>query len=160
MSQDPNFYLVISFLGFLALFYIYGRRWILSFLDRRIKTINEELLEANATKEMALAQLNAETKALIMVEQEEERILTNAKKQAENLIRNIRQEISEEVANKQRECEYEIKKIKGRFEYEVKDQIIVLLSQALITWMREHDHNKIRQAANSQSISLLKQVQI
>lgn len=160
MSQDPNFYVVISFLGFLALFYIYGRKWFLTFLDRRIKMINEELQEANATKEMALAQLNAETQSLILVEQEEERILNNAKKQAENLIRNIRQEISDGVAARQRECDFEIKKIKGKFEYEVKDQIIDLLSQALITWMREHDHTKIRQAANSQATSLFKQVKI
>lgn len=160
MSQDSNFYIVISFLGFVALLYIYGRKWLLAFLDSRIKTITEELQEANATKEMALAQLNAETKVLIMIEQEEERILSDAQKQAETLIRNIRQEISEEVTALQRECELEMKKIKDKFEYEVKDQITDLLSQALITWMREQDSTKIRQAANAHAVSLLGQVKI
>ncbi len=160
MSYDPNSYILISFLGFVAVFYVYGRKWLLGFLDNRIKAINEELQEANVTKEISLAQLNAETKALIMIEQEEEKILNNARKQAETLIRNIRQEISEEVVARQRECDYELKKIKGKFEYEVKDQITDLLSQALITWMREQEDTKIRQAANSHAISLLEQVKI
>jgi F0F1-type ATP synthase membrane subunit b/b' len=160
MSQDSSFYVVISFLGFVTLFYIYGRKWLLAFLDSQIEVINEELQEANATKEMALAQLNAETKALIMIEQEEEKILNDAQKQSETLIRNIRQEISEEVAALQRECDFQMKKMKDKFEYEVKDQITDLLSQALITWMRKQDDTEIRQAANAYAVGLLEQVKI
>ncbi|MBY0281144.1 MAG: hypothetical protein K2W94_03195 [Alphaproteobacteria bacterium] len=158
MLKDPNFYIVLSFVGFLALLFKFGKRQLLNFLDDRIKIISAELQDANASKEFALVQLNEETKALIAVEEEEEKIINNARAQAEILIRNIKQEINDEIKNKQRQYNFQIKEMESFFEAELRELVIDHVNQTLVVWMRDHNSAEIHHQINSKAIQLLSQI--
>ncbi|MBY0462505.1 MAG: hypothetical protein K2Q34_04925 [Alphaproteobacteria bacterium] len=158
MFKDSNFYIVLSFVGFLILLFKFGYRQLSNFLDDRIKVISAELQDANASKEFALAQLGEETKALITVEEEEEKIINNARTQAEILIRNIKQEINDEIKNRQRQYDFQIKKMENLFEIELRELVADHIAQALVVWMREHDSTTVHHQINRKATQMLSQI--
>lgn len=158
MLKDSNFYIVLSFIGFLALLFKYSYKQLCDFLDDRIKVISAELQDANITKEFALAQLGEETKALITIEEEEEKIINNARIQAEMLIRNIKQEISDEIKSLQRHHDFQVKKMKKAFEMELQELTADHVTQALIAWMRENNSADVHHQINHKAIEMLSQI--
>ena len=158
MLKDSNFYIVLSFIGFLGLLFKYGYRQLSNFLDDRIKVISAELQDSNTTKEFALVQLGEETKALIAIEEEEEEIINKAREQAEILIRNIKQEINDEIKSRQRQHDFQIKKMRNLFEIELRELVADHITQTLIVWMREHDSIAVHHQINSKAIQMLSQI--
>lgn len=158
MLKDSNFYIVLSFIGFLILLFKYGYKQLCSFLDNKIKAISAELQDANTSKEFALAQLGEETKILISIEEEEEKIINNARTQAEILIRNIKQEINDEIKNLQRYHDFQIKKMKTAFEMELRELVADHIAQALIVWMRENNSPDIHHQINNKAIEMLSHI--
>lgn len=158
MLKDYNFYIVLSFVGFLILLFKFGYKQVSNFLDDRIRVISAELQDSNAAKEFALVQLGEETKLLIAVEEEEDRIVNNAREQAGMLIRNIKQEINDEIKSRQRQYDFQIKKMEILFETELRELVADHVTQALIVWMREHDSVDVHHQINSKAIERLSQI--
>ena len=158
MLKDYNFYIVLSFVGFLILLFKFGYKQVSNFLDDRIRVISAELQDSNAAKEFALVQLGEETKLLIAVEEEEDRIVNYAREQAEMLIRNIKQEINDEIKSRQRQYDFQIKKMENLFETELRELVADHVTQALIVWMREHDSVDVHHQINSKAIEMLSQI--
>jgi F0F1-type ATP synthase membrane subunit b/b' len=158
MFKDSNFYIILSFVGFLILLFKFGYKQISNFLDERIKAIKTELQDSNAAKEFALVQLGEETKALIAVEEEEDRIINDARQKAEMLIHNIKQEISDEIKNRQRECDLQIEKMGSLFEIELRELVADHIIQALIVWMHEHESVRVHHQINNKAIQMLSQI--
>jgi len=120
-TQDPNFWVTVSFLLFLGLLAYYGvPRLIGKALDARADAIRSELDEARRLREDAQALLEDYKKKTRNAEAEAQSIIDNAKREAEALAQQTRAALSETIERRSKLAEDKIARAEAQAISEVR----------------------------------------
>lgn len=156
-TQDPTFWVSISFLLFLALLAYYGVPGLIGkALDARGDAIRNELDEARRLREEAQSLLSDYQKKAREAEGEAKSIIDQAKREAEELAAETRQSLSEMIARRSKMAEEKIARAEAQALSEVRSAAVDAALAAAQSIIKTRVAGATGDGLISQSISDLK----
>lgn len=101
LLHDPTLWLVFSFIAFMVLAFVFGRRSVLSILDAKIDKIRADISSAESLKNEAEALLNKYKSELKNSSIEADTIIAKAKIQAEDIRKQAEVDFAETMARRE-----------------------------------------------------------
>jgi F-type H+-transporting ATPase subunit b len=101
LLNDPTLWLVFSFVAFVVLAFIFGRKSVLSILDTKIEKIRNDISTAEKLQTEAEALLNQYKSNLQNASVEADRIIAKAKLQAEDIRKQSELDLAETMARRE-----------------------------------------------------------
>jgi F-type H+-transporting ATPase subunit b len=101
LLNDPTLWLVFSFVAFVVLAFIFGRKSVLSILDTKIEKIRNDISTAEKLQTEAEALLNQYKSNLQNASVEADRIIAKAKIQAEDIRKQSELDLAETMARRE-----------------------------------------------------------
>jgi F-type H+-transporting ATPase subunit b len=101
LLNDPTLWLVFSFVAFIVLAFVYGRKSVLSILDTKIEKIRNDISTAEKLQTEAEALLNQYKSNLQNASVEADRIIAKAKIQAEDIRKQSELDLAETMARRE-----------------------------------------------------------
>ena len=145
---DTDIWYAVSFLGFAAILWKYGKPALLGALDSRINAVREELETAENLRVEAqemLAQYQRKHKDAV---KDAEEILTNAKKQAKEIQKKAEVDLDETIARREKQLIERLDRLKQN----AKDEILEHASSLAIAATTEIISDTLDKKANTKLV--------
>jgi F-type H+-transporting ATPase subunit b len=147
LLQDTNFWVLVSFVVFLALFFRYGLDSIINMLDQRSQKIRDELDEAEQLRIEAQEMLANYKRKQQNAEEEADRILAEAKDKAKRLVDQAEKELEQAIEKQKKQAEDRIKSAEQKalldIRREVSDIAIKASEDILKSRLNRIDHDPL-----------------
>lgn len=101
LLSDPTLWLVFSFVAFMVLAFVFGRRSVLSMLDAKIEKIRNDIATAEKLQTEAENLLNQYKDDMKNSSVEADRIIAKAKQQAEDIRAKAEKDLTETMARRE-----------------------------------------------------------
>ncbi|MCC6598249.1 MAG: hypothetical protein IT559_05630 [Alphaproteobacteria bacterium] len=120
LLHDPSIWLVMSFLLFVGILWKFGRSALISMLDSRIRTIQENLSTAENLRVEAqemLAQYQRKHRDAV---KDAESIIATAEKQAEDIRKKAEADLDEAIARKEKQLKERLERLEQNAKEEIR----------------------------------------
>ncbi|MCB1681263.1 MAG: hypothetical protein H6858_07250 [Rhodospirillales bacterium] len=128
--QEPEPWIICSFLIVAYILWHFGRSGILQYLDSRIEQIRKELESAETLRKEAQELLSQYKRKQADAEKEAQRIVENAKKSSEQLLKQAETELEETIARREKQLADRLKRMQLDAEQEISEYASRLTIQA------------------------------
>lgn len=138
LLQNALFWYSVSFLIFVILFYIKGRKILQSAIQQRIDAINEEVEEAKNLREEANQLLSKAKKDQAETLKQSEQIIANAKAYAKNIKKEAEQQLKESIINQEKAAFSRFQQMEERMTKEILARAGNIALHAAEDYVRDH----------------------
>jgi len=157
LFQDPKFWLLISFIGFIILMIKPFKTMMIGGLDSKIAEIKENINKSLESFTEAEAKLKDAEKQTEDLSNKIDEIIVNAKKQSESISKNIIDKTTLTIQSKEKNSIDRIKQIELSAVQSIKNQASIELNKLIFNYFSEiSDDNKARML--NKSVSDLKSI--
>ena len=157
LFQDPKFWLLISFIGFMILMIKPFKTMMIGGLDSKIAEIKENINKSLESFTEAEAKLKDAEKQTEDLSNKIDEIIVNAKKQSESISKNIIDKTTLTIQSKEKNSIDRIKQIELSAVQSIKNQASIELNKLIFNYFSEiSDDNKARML--NKSVSDLKSI--
>ena len=157
LFQDPKFWLLISFIGFIILMIKPFKSMMIGGLDSKIAEIKENINKSLESFTEAEAKLKDAEKQTEDLSNKIDEIILNAKKQSESISKNIIDKTTLTIQSKEKNSIDRIKQIELSAVQSIKNQASIELNKLIFNYFSEiSDDNKARML--NKSVSDLKSI--
>ena len=157
LFQDPKFWLLISFIGFMILMIKPFKTMMIGGLDSKIAEIKENINKSLESFTEAEAKLKDAEKQTEDLSNKIDEIIVNAKKQSESISKNIVDKTTLTIQSKEKNSIDRIKQIELSAVQSIKNQASIELNKLIFNYFSEiSDDNKARML--NKSLSDLKSI--
>ena len=157
LFQDPKFWLLISFIGFIILIIKPFKSMMIGGLDLKISEIKENINKSLESFTEAEAKLKDAEKQTEDLSNKIDEIIVNAKKQSESISKNIVDKTTLTIQSKEKNSIDRIKQIELSAVQSIKNQASIELNKLIFNYFSEiSDDNKARML--NKSVSDLKSI--
>ena len=157
LFQDPKFWLLISFIGFIILMIKPFKTMMIGGLDSKIAEIKENINKSLESFTEAEAKLKDAEKQTEDLSNKIDEIIVNAKKQSESISKNIVDKTTLTIQSKEKNSIDRIKQIELSAVQSIKNQASIELNKLIFNYFSEiSDDNKARML--NKSVSDLKSI--
>ena len=157
LFQDPKFWLLISFIGFIILMIKPFKSMMIGGLDSKIAEIKENINKSLESFTEAEAKLKDAEKQTEDLSNKIDEIIVNAKKQSESISKNIIDKTTLTIQSKEKNSIDRIKQIELSAVQSIKNQASIELNKLIFNYFSEiSDDNKARML--NKSVSDLKSI--
>ena len=157
LFQDPKFWLLISFIGFIILIIKPFKSMMIGGLDLKISEIKENINKSLESFTEAEAKLKDAEKQTEDLSNKIDEIIVNAKKQSESISKNIIDKTTLTIQSKEKNSIDRIKQIELSALQSIKNQASIELNKLIFNYFSEiSDDNKARML--NKSVSDLKSI--
>ena len=145
LFQDPKFWLLISFIGFMILMIKPFKTMMIGGLDSKIAEIKENINKSLESFTEAEAKLKDAEKQTEDLSNKIDEIIVNAKKQSESISKNIIDKTTLTIQSKEKNSIDRIKQIELSAVQSIKNQASIELNKLIFNYFSEiSDDNKAR----------------
>ena len=145
LFQDPKFWLLISFIGFIILMIKPFKTMMIGGLDSKIAEIKENINKSLESFTEAEAKLKDAEKQTEDLSNKIDEIIVNAKKQSESISKNIIDKTTLTIQSKEKNSIDRIKQIELSAVQSIKNQASIELNKLIFNYFSEiSDDNKAR----------------
>ena len=145
LFQDPKFWLLISFIGFIILMIKPFKTMMIGGLDSKIAEIKENINKSLESFTEAEAKLKDAEKQTGDLSNKIDEIIVNAKKQSESISKNIIDKTTLTIQSKEKNSIDRIKQIELSALQSIKNQASIELNKLIFNYFSEiSDDNKAR----------------
>ena len=145
LFQDPKFWLLISFIGFIILMIKPFKTMMIGGLDSKISEIKENINKSLESFTEAEAKLKDAEKQTEDLSNKIDEIIVNAKKQSESISKNIVDKTTLTIQSKEKNSIDRIKQLELSAVQSIKNQASIELNKLIFNYFSEiSDDNKAR----------------
>ena len=146
--MDEHTWLIISFIGFLAILWVFGKGALLNALDAKIKTIQDDIKNAESLRVEAQEMLAQYQRKHRDAEKDAKNIIENARTQVAEIQKKAEADLEETLARREKQLAERLERMKQN----AKDEILEHASSLAIAATTEIIMDKLDQKANEKLV--------